>query len=81
MKPVWLAPNEPRCVPTACTKGEPCARKAIAQAMGRPQRDFSVAAGATVADCYAGNAWPRFVAIRDAVKPAEQKRARDWIGQ
>lgn len=78
--PVWMAPGEPRCVPTACTKGKPCAREALPQAPGRPQSDFSVAGGTWVAECYAGNAWARFVPMSAAVKPAEQTQAKEWIG-
>ena len=81
MRPVlYLAPKEPRCVPTACTKGQPCAREAIPQAPGRPQADFSSAGGTWVAECWSGNAWVRFVPFSAAVKPAEPKQPREWIG-
>lgn len=79
-QPVYLAPKEPRCVPTACTNGNPCAREALPQAPGRPQSDFSAPGGTWVAECWAGNSWARFVPLSFAVKPVAKPEAKDWIG-
>lgn len=78
---IWLPATEPRCVPTACTKGQPCAREAIAQAPGRPQSDFSVPGGTWVAECCDRTAWARFVPLSAAVKPVDKPVVRDWIGK
>ena len=75
---IWLAPNEAKCIASACKQPRPCARRDIAAEKGRPLADFSQPIG-YVADCCAPR-WAKHVPYAQAVKPVDKPVVRDWIG-
>lgn len=77
--PIWLAPDQPMCRPTACTLPKRCARKEVAYTPGRPSGDFSLRPAYGYAQCQSPK-WAMWVSLADAVQPVAQKEAKDWIG-
>lgn len=78
MKPLWLAPSEPKCTGSACRHPTPCARRDIPYTKGRPLADFSLPRP-YVAECGAPN-WYKQIPYSAAVKPVEEQQAKAWIG-
>ena len=77
--PIWLAPDEPMCRPSACNWPKPCARKEVAYTPGRSVGDFSLRPAYGYAVCGAPK-WAMWVSVADAVKPVAEQQAKEWIG-
>lgn len=77
--PIWMAADEPKCIASSCSWPKPCARRDIAYTPGRKLADFSLHPPYGYPECGAPK-WGKWVPLADAVKPAEPKEAKAWIG-
>jgi hypothetical protein len=77
--PLWLSDGK-KCTASACRHPQPCARRGAEYKPGMWIADFSVPAGAHVADCTAP-LWRMHVPYSAAVQPTEPKQAREWVGR
>ena len=77
--PIWLAPDEPMCRPSACNWPKPCARKDVAYTPGRSVGDFSLRPAYGYAVCGSPK-WAMWVSLANSVKPVAEQEAKTWIG-
>ena len=78
-RPIWLELSEPKCTASRCSMPTPCARRDVAQDKGRPRADFSVSIGYGPAECM-GPMWRKHIPLSQAVKPVQERQAKEWIG-